>query len=327
MKKIKTMEIVGLTLLIGLTSCGGSTIKINPDKEHYVVGISQFAVHDALDAATNGFKQALSLELEKEGRTVEFKENNAQGDPNNCATIANSLVASDVDLIMANATPSLQSAYNATEIIPILGTSITEYGTALGIENFNGVVGNNASGTSDLAPLEDQAQMIIDLLPTANKIGLLYCSSEPNSTYQVKVVEDYLKSKNKEVKRYSFVDSTDIYSIALNASLNSDAIYIPTDNTVASNASLIDSACRTDSKKTPIICGEENTAEICGIASLSISYLDLGIKTGKMAADVLLGKQDITKMAIGYADNFTKKYNVELCKEYNIEVPSDFVAI
>ena len=198
MKKIKTLSILGLTLLIGLTACNGSTIKVNPDKEHYVVGISQFAVHDALDAATEGFKVSLSAELEKAGRTVDFKENNAQGDPNNCVTIANSLVASDVDLIMANATPSLQSAYNATEIIPILGTSITEYGTALGIENFNGVVGNNASGTSDLAPLEEQAQMLLDLLPNAKKVGLLYCSSEPNSTDQVKVVEDYLKAKNVE---------------------------------------------------------------------------------------------------------------------------------
>ena len=327
MRKSKTLSILALTLLMGLTSCNGGTIKINPDKEHYVVGISQFAVHDALDAATDGFKDALTSELEKAGRTIEFKENNAQGDPNNCATIANSLVASDVDLIMANATPSLQSVYNATEVIPILGTSITEYGTALGIENFNGVVGNNASGTSDLAPLEDQAQMILDLLPNATKVGLIYCSSEPNSTYQVKVVEDYLKAKNIEVKRYSFVDSTDIYSIALNASLNCDAIYIPTDNTAASNASLIDSACRNDSKKTPIICGEENTAKVCGIAALSISYYDLGVKTGQMAADVLLGKKDITKLPIGYADNFTKKYNAELCAEYNIEVTSDYSAI
>jgi putative ABC transport system substrate-binding protein len=164
MRKTNTIGLLLLTALMGLTSCGETTIKVNPDKEHYVVGISQFAVHDALDMATEGFKVTLTEELQKEGRTVEFKENNAQGEISNCTIIANSLVASDVDLIMANATPCLQSAYQATEIIPIIGTSVTEYGTALGISNFDGVVGSNVSGTSDLAPLDQQVQMLFQLV-------------------------------------------------------------------------------------------------------------------------------------------------------------------
>ena len=327
MKNIKSSSLLGITLLLFLTSCGDTGIKINPEKEHYVVGISQFAVHDALDAATEGFKETLEEELNKEGRTVEFKEHNAQGEASNTSIIATSLVSSDVDLIMANATPSLQSACNATSYIPILGTSVTEYGVALGIENFDGVVGGNVSGTSDLAPLDEQAQMLLDLVPNANKIGLLYCSSEPNSEYQVKVVEELLQGKGKEVKRYKFTDSNDIYNIALNASMNSDAIYIPTDNTAASNGLLIDSACRNSNKKTPIICGEEGTARLCGVATLSISYYDLGVKTGQMAADVLLGKEDITKLEIAYADKVSKKYNSEIAKDLNITIPEGYEAI
>ena len=327
MKNNKSLLGFALTLLVALTSCGQSGIKVNPDKEHYVVGISQFAVHNALDEATRGFKEKLAEELESKGRTVEFKEHNAQGEIANTSIIASNLVSSDVDLIMANATPSLQSACTATSYIPILGTSVTEYGTALNIKDFNGVVGGNVSGTSDLAPLDGQVDMMLELVPSAQKIGLLYCSSEPNSEYQVKVVEELLKEKGKDVKRYKFTDSNDIYNIALNASLNSDLIYVPTDNVAASNALLIDSACRNETKKTPVICGEENSAKGCGIASLSISYYDLGIKTGEMAADVLLGEKDISTLEIGYAPNITKKYNSEIAKDLNINVPADYVAI
>ena len=179
MKKI-TALILAIALCLGtaltFSACSDTdTIKINPDKEKYVVGICQLITHDALDAATKGFKDALTEALAKEGRTVEFKEQNAAGDSNTCTTIVNSFVADDVDLIMANATAALQAAANATVTIPVLGTSITEYGVALEIENFDGVVGGNISGTSDLAPLEIQAQMMIDTLALESgaKIGLL----------------------------------------------------------------------------------------------------------------------------------------------------------
>ena len=327
MKNIKSLGVIALSFLFTLTSCGQTGVKVNPDKEHYVVGISQFAVHNALDEATRGFKEALTAELGSAGRTVEFKEHNAQGEVANTSIIASTLVASDVDLILANATPSLQSACTATSYIPILGTSVTEYGTALNIKDFNGVVGGNVSGTSDLAPLDGQVEMLLDLVPTAEKIGLLYCSSEPNSEYQVKVVEELLKEKGKDVKRYKFTDSNDIYNVALNASLNSDAIYVPTDNTAASNALLIDSACRNETKKTPVICGEENSAKACGIAALSISYYDLGVKTGEMAADVLLGEKDISTLEIAYSSIVSKKYNSEIAEDLNISIPEDYVAI
>ena len=138
--------------------------------ETYTVGICQLVQHDALDAATQGFKDALTEEL---GDAVTFDEQNAQGDSNTCSTIINSFVSEGVDLILANATPALQAAQAGTNEIPVLGTSVTEYGVALGISDFTGTVGGNISGTSDLAPLDEQAAMLHELFPDAKKVGLL----------------------------------------------------------------------------------------------------------------------------------------------------------
>lgn len=309
-----------------MTSCG-SKVKVNPDKEHYVVGICQLVQHDALDAATQGFKDALKAALEAAGRTVEFKEQNAQGDSNTCSTIINTFVSADVDLIMANATAALQSAYTATETIPVLGTSITEYGVALGIKDFTGTVGNNVSGTSDLAPLTEQAQMMIDLLglKSGDKVGLLYCSAEPNSAYQVAEVKNYLEGKGMVCTNYSFTDSNDIAAITTSAVNNCDAIYIPTDNTAAANTETIDNICRP--AKVPVFAGEEGICKGCGFATLSISYYNIGKKTGEMAAKVLLGQEKIEEMAIGYDAAPVKKYNKEVCEELGITIPEDYVAI
>ncbi len=323
MKRIVSL-LIALTLLtcacLAFTSCQKTEIKVNPDKEEYVVGICQLVQHAALDEATRGFKEALTAELAKAGRTVVFKENNAQGDATTCSTIVNSFVSDDVDLIMANATAALQSAYNATETIPVLGTSITEYGVALEIENFSGTIGNNVSGTSDLAPLTEQAQMMIDTLNLQQgaKIGLLYCSAEPNSDYQVKEVKAYLEGKGMVCTNYSFSDSNDLAAIATSAAATSDAIYVPTDNTVASSTGIIDSIC--SAAQVPIFAGEEGICKGCGYATLSISYYNIGAKTGKMAAEVLLGKADITELAIQYDEAPVKKYNEEICIELGIDI-------
>ncbi len=310
-----------------LVSCGDSSskIKINPEKEKYVVGICQLVQHDALDAATQGFMDALEAELEKEGREVEFLLQNAQGDSNTCATIINGFKSKDVDLIMANATAALQAAYSGTETIPVLGTSITNYGVALELDNFNGTVGGNISGTCDLADLEKQAQMILDLVPTAKNIGLLYCSAEPNSEYQVKVVKEYLEGKGCTVAYYAFSDTNDLSTVCTNAVQNSDAIYVPTDNTVAANTGIIDNICRP--AKVPVVAGEKGICSGCGIAALSISYYGIGEKTGKMAAEVLLGKTDISKLAIAYEENPVWVYNEEICTELGITVPSNYQKI
>ncbi len=322
LKKVFTTALATtLALSIGLTTAGcGAKIKVDPDKLEYHVGICQLVQHQALDAATAGFRSALTAELAKEGRTVVFDEQNASGDSTVCTTIINNFVANDVDLIMANATPALQAAYNATASIPVLGTSITEYGVALGIKNFTGVVGNNVSGTSDLAPLDTQAQMMLDLVPSANTFGILYCSSEANSKYQSDVVKAYLLDKGKTVNVYTFSDSNDIASVATNAVNACDCIYLPTDNQVASNKAIIGNIC--SEKNKPAFAGEEGILEGCGFATLSISYDGIGRKTGEMAAQILLGKVDVREMEIGYDANPVKKYSSIRCNALGIVIPT-----
>ncbi len=301
-----------VTSCVSLTSCSGK-------KDTYTVGICQLVKHDALDAATQGFKEAL---VEKLGEDkVVFDEQNASNDSAMCSTIVNSFVSKKVDLILANATPALQAAYNATQTIPILGTSVTEYGVALGLKDFSGTVGGNVSGTSDLAPLDKQADMICELFPDAKKVGLLFCSAEPNSEYQVKVIEDNLKKKNITCTRYSFSDSNDIASVTTTAASSSDVIYVPTDNTAASCASTIGNIVR--SAKVPVIAGEKGLCEGCGVATLSISYRDLGYKTGEMAAKILTGEAKISDMPIEYADA-AKLYNPEICEELGITPPEGY---
>lgn len=315
MKKIISMVLALALCITALAACS-SGITVDPNKKEYVVGICQLVTHDSLDQATLGFKEALTEALAAEGRTVVFKEQNGQGDSNTCVTIVNSFVAEKVDLIMGNATPALQAAYNATENIPVLGTSITEYGVALKIENFSGTVGNNVSGTSDLAPLEDQAQMMIDVLGLASgsTVGILYCSAEPNSKYQYDVVSAYLSGKSITVKEYKFSESTELQGILTKAASECDTIYVPTDNTVASNDEMVRNVC--GGAKIPVFTGYESN--VC-FATLAISYYNIGAETGKMAAQVLLGKEDITKMAIRYDAAPVKKYNKDICDELGID--------
>lgn len=290
--------------------------------ETYKVGICQLVAHEALDAATQGFMDALTEEL---GDAVAFDVQNAAGDSNTCSTIVNSFVSSNVDLILANATPALQAATAATADIPILGTSVTEYGVALGIADFTGTVGGNVSGTSDLAPLDQQAAMIQELFPDAKKVGLLYCSAEANSQYQVDTVKGYLEELGFECELYPFADSNDAAAVTQAACDGSDVIYVPTDNTVAANTGIVDNICQPAG--VPVVAGEEGIAKGCGVATLSISYYDLGVTTGKMAAQILTGKADISSMPVSYAENFTPKFNAALCQALNVSVPESYVPI
>lgn len=329
MKKFLAVLLAAL-MLFTLAACGGSsedntTTSAADDTNDtvYNVGICQLVQHDALDAATKGFKDAL---VEKLGEDkVKFDEQNASGDPATCSTIVNTFVSNEVDLIMANATAALQSAAAATTTIPVLGTSITEYGVALELDDFNGTVGGNISGTSDLAPLTQQADMITELVPDAKNVGILYCSTEANSVYQVNVVKECLEEKGITVTEYPFSDSNDLASVTTAACETSDAIYVPTDNTAASATGTIDGICRPAG--VPIIAGEEGICKGCGIATLSISYYNLGYKTGEMAAQILTGEADIATMPVQYDEDVVKKYNTEICEELGITVPEDYVAI
>ena len=313
MKKVFALLLAAM-LLVSMTACNSTENQSGNGK--YTIGICQLVQHPALDKATEGFIAAVEAGLGKEN--VTFKTENASGETTNCTSIMNSFVSANVDLIMANATPAVAAAYNATEIIPILGTSVTEYGVALGIQNFSGTVGGNVSGTSDLAPLDTQAQMILDWVPDAKKVALLYCSTEPNSQYQVDEVEKYLTGKGVECKEFAFSDASNMNAVTQSAADWADAIYVPTDNTVATYATAIDEICRPAG--VPIIAGEAGICASCGIATLSIDYYDLGYKTGEMAVEILKNGADISTMPIQYTpvDKLTKSYNEEICQELGL---------
>ena len=291
--------------------------------DKFVVGVCQLMPHEALDAATQGFVDALEEALGKEN--VDIRVEVAAGDTATCAPIVNAFVADGVDLIMANATPALQAAAAATSDIPILGTSVTEYGVALDIADFNGTVGGNISGTSDLAPLDQQAAMLNEWFPDAETVGLLYCSAEANSQYQVDTVQTELEALGYTCTQYPFSDSNEIQAVAQKAADESDVIYIPTDNTIAGATGIVDAICQPAG--VPVIAGEEGICKGCGVATLTISYYDLGVTTGGMAAAILTGEADISAMEIAYAENFTSKYNEAICTALELPVPEGYEAI
>lgn len=335
MKKIISI-MLALCLAAALAGCGGgasstpaaSTPAGEPaegapaDGASYTVGICQLVQHDALDAATEGFKDALTEAL---GSAVTFDEQNASGDAPTCTTIVNGFVSGGVDLILANATSPLQAAAASTSEIPILGTSVTDYATALEIEGWTGTVGGNISGTSDLAPLDQQAEMLHEMFPDAKTVGLIYCSGEPNSVYQIEVVEAALQGMGYTCERFAFTDSNDIGSVVQSACDASDVLYVPTDNTAANNTEAI--ANVVIPAKVPVIAGEEGICKGCGVATLSISYYDLGYTTGQMAAKILTGEADIATMPVEYAPEVTQKYNAEMCQQLGITPPEGYEAI
>ncbi len=321
-------------ITIGLAACGasgdskaaGSAAEAGSkaaaaEQAGYTIGISQLVQHPALDAATKGFKDALTAEF---GDRVKFDEQNAQGDAATATTIAQNLVSEKVDLILANATASLQSSAAATKDIPILGTSITEYGVALNLEGFDGTVGGNVSGTSDLAPLDQQEKIIRDFLPDAKKLGILYCSAEPNSKYQADQVQKYAEADGMTVKTYTFSDSNDVTSVTQQACADNDVLYIPTDNTAASCTEAIHNVA--SNAKKPIVCGEEGLMSGCGIATLSIDYYGLGQKTGEMAIQILKGEKNISEMPVEYFDKPVKEYNPAICEELGLKAPEGYEA-
>lgn len=318
MKKILS-AVMALTLAaatcVSLSGCGKKSAK-------YTVGICQLVQHDALDAATKGFKDVLK---EKLGDDVEFDEQNAANDSATCATIANRFVSNKVDLIMANATPALQAAAAATADIPVVATSITDYATALEISDWTGKTGKNITGSSDLAPLKEQAEMIKELFPETKKVGILYNSGEANSKYQATEVTKALKELGIEAKEYTSADSNDLASVVTTACAEVDVIYIPTDNTMASNTGIVNNIA--EPAKVPVVAGEVGICKGCGVATLSIDYYSIGKKAGEMAYEILVNGAKPGDMEIEYADELTKQYMASRCQTLGITVPDTYVAI
>ena len=330
--KLKKVTAILLTAVMtaALAACGSSSGDSSGSSGDdaggsgtYTIGICQQMEHAALDAATEGFQDACRELFGEEN--VEFDVQNAQGEQTMCSTIVNNFVSSDVDLILANATLPLQTAAQATSDIPILGTSVTDYGSALGIDDWTGATGVNISGTSDLAPIEEQEDMLLELVPDAQTVGILYCSSESNSKYQAELFEAELEADGISYKEYTAADSNEIQSVTQNAVEDCDAIYIPTDNTMASNTQIINNICLP--AKVPVIAGEEGICSGCGVATLSISYYDLGYQTGEMAYKILEEGADISTMDVETAAQVTKKYNPTICEELGITIPEGYEAI
>ena len=330
--KLKKVTAILLTAVMtaALAACGSSSGDSSGSSGDdaggsgtYTIGICQQMEHAALDAATEGFQDACR-ELFGEDN-VEFDVQNAQGEQTMCSTIVNNFVSSDVDLILANATLPLQTAAQATSDIPILGTSVTDYGSALGIDDWTGATGVNISGTSDLAPIEEQEDMLLELVPEAQTVGILYCSAESNSKYQAELFEAELEADGISYKEYTAADSNEIQSVTQNAVEECDAIYIPTDNTMASNTQIINNICLP--AKVPVIAGEEGICSGCGVATLSISYYDLGYQTGEMAYKILAEGEGIASMEVETAAQVTKKYNPAICEELGITIPEGYEAI
>ena len=324
MKKKFFASFLAFALSLSLAACGETAAPAPDDsgeEASFTVGVCQLVQHDALDAATKGFIDALNEALPGQ---VTIEEKNASGDPANCATIVNGFVSEGVDLIMANATPALTAAASATADIPILGTSVTAYGVALDIDSFSGTVGGNISGTSDLADLASQADMLLEWFPDAKNVGLLFCSGEANSRYQVDEVAAALSAKGVTCKEFSFTDTNDVASVAQAAADFSDVVYIPTDNVAASNKEAIANVLLPAG--IPAVCGEEGLCADCGVCTLSISYYDLGRTTGEMAAKILTGEADISTMAVEFTEA-TPKFDADVCAQLGITPLDGYVAI
>ena len=338
MKKVMAV-LLSAVMACSLMACGGSNKTASVEApaaeetaveetaaadegEVFKVGICQLVQHEALDAATLGFREALEAAL---GDRVVFDEQNASNDQSTCSTIINQFVAADVDLIMANATPALQAAVASTDTIPIVATSITDYATALEIADWTGTTGMNVTGTADLAPLKDQAAMVVELVPDAKKVGIVYCSAEPNSKYQSDIVTEELTALGLEVEVFTFADSNDVMLVAETAAAACDVLYVPTDNTVASNAEMINSVA--EDAGIPVIAGEEGICRGCGIATLSIDYYSIGYRAGEMAADILANGADPATMEIDFATELTKKAMASRCEALGITIPEDYVLI
>lgn len=319
MKKIIAL-VLAAVLVLGMASA----VTAKAEEKTYTVGICQLVQHAALDAATEGFMDALT---EKLGDNVKFDLQNAQGESTTCSTIVTGFVANEYDLIMANATPALLAAVSATDTIPILGTSVTDYATALAIDDMDASVGTgiNVSGTSDGVPAQMYVDTVMELVPEAKSVSVLYCSAEPNSVLQADQFIACMDELGVDTTVYTFTDSNDIQAVVTSAVEGADAMYIPTDNTAASNMTIINNVCT--AAGLPVICGEEGMCGAGGLATVSISYYDIGHVCGEMAYDILVNGADVSTMPIGYAASPAKKYNPDFADAIGFEMPEGYEAI
>jgi len=292
------------------------------EKAEWKIGVCQLQQHAALEDATRGFMDAVDEIL---GERCIVSVQHASGDQASCISIVNAFLAEDVDLIIANSTQALQSASAATGDTPILGVAVTDYAAALDMDTWEGKTGVNVSGTSDLAPLDSQAELLKAMFPEAKKVGLLYCASEVNSAYQIRIIRGYLEAMGYTCSEFAFADTNDAFSVAQNACQNSDVLFVPTDNTIASCTELLRNVI--EMERVPVIGGDEGICAGCGVATICVDYYDLGYLTGKMTWDILENGADIAQMPIAYASAFTKVVNTEMCEYLGISIPEGYTPL
>ena len=323
MKKMMKLTALMLTAAMAMTGCGGGGSEDAASSDAtYKVGIVQQMEHAALDAATKGFQDKLTELL---GDDVTFDYQNAQGEQTNCTTIATKFVSDGCDLIMANATTALQSAYAATADIPIVGTSVTDYVTA-GVVDSNEAPGRNVTGVSDLSSIDAQIDVLLQFCEDDTKVAVVYCSAEPNSIYQAELAEEYLKSLDRDYAVYTVADSNEIQAVLTNAVSECGAVYIPTDNTLANNMEIVKNV--TVPAGVPSFAGAEQMCVEGALSTLSISYYDLGVRAGEMAYEILVNGANPAEMPVEFvSEGITPKYNAEIAEALGVIVPEGMTAV
>lgn len=311
MKKLTAILLSALLAcsMLAFTGCGETA-----DDGTYTVGIVQLVQHDALDLATEGFQAALT---EKLGDKVSFDYQNASGDAMTCSTIADKFVTNNVDLIMANATPAVQAAKEATATIPIVGTSVTDYAASELVAS-NDAPGGNVTGVSDMNAVSNQMELVKTFAPEAKNVGIIYCSAEDNSKLQYEEAKGVFEAAGYTVTGYAVADVNELIAVVETAVKDNQVIYEPTDNLVAANMEVLKNAAVPAG--VPVICGEESMCKAGGVASYSVNYYDVGYEAGLMAYEVLVNGANPAEMPIKIftAEELTLVQNEEIMKEMGI---------
>lgn len=320
-KSVKWLAAMALAaMVVGTAGCGSSTQTGSKDKKSYKVGVIQLVQHPALDAANKGFIDGLKSKGFEEGKNVTFDQQNAQGDQSNLQTIAQRFVSNKDDLVCAIATPAVQTMANATKEIPIVGTAVTDYKVAKLVKD-NSKPGTNVTGTTDMNPVEAQIDLLVKIMPKAKTVGFIYNSSEVNSQLQIDLAKKAAAARGLATVEATVSSVNDIQQAAQSLMGKVDALYIPTDNVMAS--AMPNLIKITDEAKIPVFCGESGMLKAGGVATLGIDYYKLGLQTGEMAADILSGKAKPQDMAIQSQKTFTVTLNEEAIKKLGLTIPDD----
>ena len=323
LKKSKVKAVAAglmLTLALGVLGCGGDKKEAPKKAEKVNVGIVQLVEHAALDAANKGFVEGLASKGYKEGQNIAYDRQNAQADQSNLQNIAHRFVNNKVNLICAIATPAAQTVANVTSDIPIVATAVTDYKTAKLVKD-NAKPGTNVTGTTDMNPVEQQLDLLLKVVPNAKSVGTIYCSSEVNSQLQVDILKKAATAKGVTIKEATVSNVNDIQQAARSLVGKVQAIYVPTDNVLASAMPTLVSV--TEEAKLPVICGEGGMVKAGGVATLGVDYYKLGFQAGEMAADILGGKSKPADMAIQAQKEFKAMVNLKEAEKIGLKVPED----